>query len=93
MKESKTNLKLTSVESVKVSAKENVVDILFDGGIAGKLTFLEENIFRYDVDPKGVFAPYATPRDEAHTAKTTSPGVSSALMRGNFFSINRFTSS
>lgn len=69
MKESKTNLKLTSVESVKVSAKENVVDILFDGGIAGKLTFLEENIFRYDVDPKGVFAPYATPRDEAHTAK------------------------
>lgn len=69
MKESKTNLKLTSVESVKVATKENVVDILFDGGIAGKLTFLEENIFRYDVDPEGVFAPYATPRDEAHTAK------------------------
>ena len=37
--------------------------------VRGKITFLEETIFRYDVDPTGIFASYAVPREEAHTAK------------------------
>ena len=69
MNESKTSFKLKGVESVKVSEQSNVADLIFEGGVQGRITFLEENIFRYDVDPAGEFAAYATPRDEAHTAK------------------------
>ena len=35
----------------------------------GRITFLEETIFRYDVEKTGNFREYALPRDEAHTAK------------------------
>ena len=41
----------------------------FQEGNRGKVTFLEEEIFRYDVSDNGMFPEYAKPRDEAHTAK------------------------
>ena len=58
---------LTTVTSVK--ANDNVVDVKFnDGAVSGKITFLEDGIFRYNVDPKGEFSEYATPNEESHTA-------------------------
>ena len=63
----------TPLKTVKsAEAKDNVVTITFsDGGkdLEGKITFLEENIFRYNVDPSGEFNAYAVPRDEKHVAK------------------------
>lgn len=50
-------------------AKGNVIRLRFQNGIAGKITFLEENIFRYDIDPEGEFGVYAKPMDEKHTAR------------------------
>ena len=49
---------LTSVESAVASA--NVVTVKFNNGIRGKITFLEGDIFRYNVDPSGAFSEYAT---------------------------------
>ena len=49
---------LTSVESAAASA--NVVTVKFAGGIRGKITFLEGDIFRYNVDHSGAFSEYAT---------------------------------
>ena len=49
--------------------RKNVVYLSFQEGIRGKVTFLEEEIFRYDVSDNGMFPEYAKPRDEAHTAK------------------------
>ncbi len=49
--------------------KSNVIRLRFQNGSSGKITFLEENIFRYDVDPEGEFASYAKPADEKHTAR------------------------
>ncbi len=46
-----------------------VPDIDFADGIKGRITFLEDGIFRYNVDPKGEFSDYATPRSKSHTAK------------------------
>ncbi len=67
---SKLDLKLSCAESVrKDSSHGNIVYIDFNDNIRGKLTFLEERIFRYDVDPGGVFGSYAVPKDEEHTAK------------------------
>ena len=58
---------LETVTSVK--ANDNVVDVKFnDGAVSGKITFLEDGIFRYNVDPTGKFAEYATPNEESHTA-------------------------
>ena len=57
------------MESAKVAEQSNVVELIFEEGVQGRITFLEENIFRYDVDLSGEFAAYATPRDEVHTAK------------------------
>ena len=67
---SKLDSKLSSAKSVrKDSSHGNIVYIDFNDNIRGKLTFLEERIFRYDVDPSGVFGSYAVPKDEEHTAK------------------------
>lgn len=67
---SKLDSKLSNAESVrKDSSHGNIVYIDFNDNIRGKLTFLEERIFRYDVDPSGVFGSYAVPKDEEHTAK------------------------
>lgn len=66
----KLDLTLSGVESArKDSDHGNVVYIDFNDNIRGKITFLDERIFRYDVDPDGVFRSYAAPRDEGHTAK------------------------
>ena len=61
---------LTGVKDVKAS--DNVVTVTFaqgDGEVQGKITFLEEDIFRYNVDPAGEFGEYAKPRSEKHAAK------------------------
>ena len=50
-------------------AKSNTIRLYFQNGFAGMITFLEENIFRYDVDPEGKFGIYAKPIDERHTAR------------------------
>lgn len=61
---------LKGVDSATVSqSASNVVDIDFADGIKGRITFLEDGIFRYNVDPKGEFSEYATPRSKSHTAK------------------------
>ena len=61
---------LKGVDSATVSqSASNVVDIDFADGIKGRITFLEDGIFRYNVDPKGKFSEYATPRSKSHTAK------------------------
>ena len=57
------------ISAEKDSSQRNIVYFCFDGGIKGKITFLEENIFRYDVDPSGEFAAYAKPVDEKHAAR------------------------
>lgn len=53
----------------KDADRSNIVYLSFQEGIKGKITFLEESIFRYDVSTDGAFPEYADPRDEAHTAK------------------------
>ena len=47
----------------------NSVLLWFENGMKGKLTFLEEDIFRYDADPAGVFPVYAKPREQGHRAR------------------------
>lgn len=49
--------------------RKNVVHLSFDGDIRGKLTFLEEGIFRWDVSREGSVPEYAIPREKEHTAK------------------------
>ena len=64
---------LNSVDSVSVDG--NVVNISYNNGaVTGKITFLENGIFRYNVDPSGEFEEYAEVRKdipgyESHTAK------------------------
>ncbi len=61
---------LEGVTSAKVnSERAYVVDVEYAGGIQGKITFLEDGIFRYNVDPSGEFSEYAAPRSEGHAAK------------------------
>lgn len=49
---------LTTADSAK--ATDNVVEVTFNGGaLKGKITFLEDGIFRYNVDPSGEFSEYA----------------------------------
>ncbi len=62
---------LSSVTSVEPSG-DNQVNITFDAGgetIQGRMTFLEDGIIHYVVDPTGQFAEYATPNSSAHTAR------------------------
>ena len=61
---------LTGVKSAE--AKNNVVTVTFTDGtkdIQGKITLLEDDVFRYNVDPSGDFSAYAKPRDPKHVAK------------------------
>ena len=51
------------------SNKKNVVHVQFnDGEVAAKITFLEDGIFRYNVDPSGEFSEYAAPNSSSHVA-------------------------
>lgn len=60
---------LTGVKAVEKGEEGHIVWLTFEENIKGKLIFLEETIFRYDVDPSGVFESYAAPREKEHTAK------------------------
>ena len=60
---------LTSVESVKKGDADNIVIVTFNGGVKAKLTFLEDGIFRYNVDPSGEFSEYAKPRQSSHKGR------------------------
>lgn len=52
---------LNKVDSVK--ADGNIVEISFnDGAVKGRITFLENGVFRYNVDPSGEFSEYAKVR-------------------------------
>lgn len=52
---------LNTVDSVK--ADGNIVEISFNGGaVEGRITFLENGVFRYNVDPSGEFSEYAKVR-------------------------------
>lgn len=55
-----------------VTVEENVATISFnEGAVQGKLTFLDDGIFRYNVDPSGTFSEYAAKNNAADTAKIT----------------------
>ena len=59
---------LASVDSAKASG--NIVNVSFNGGaVNAKITFLEGDIFRYNVDPSGTFAEYADPGYAGYTGK------------------------
>ena len=64
---------LASVESVTQDLENpNQANIVFNtkvGEIEGRLTFLEDGIIHYVVDPSGNFNPYATPNSSSHTAR------------------------
>lgn len=63
---------LAKVKSATQGATENVVEVTFQGGdgadVKGRITFLEEGVFRYNVDPSGTFDEYAVPTNSSHTA-------------------------
>lgn len=62
--------KLTEVKAVAVDAdNENIVWVTFNDDVKGKLTFLDNGIFRYNVDPSGEFSKYATPRSSSHKGR------------------------
>lgn len=68
VKAAETGQTLSSVKSA--AADGNVVEISFnDGEIKAKITFLEDDIFRYNVDPSGEFSEYATVNNASDTAK------------------------
>ncbi|MDY4041817.1 MAG: glycoside hydrolase family 31 protein [Collinsella sp.] len=71
---------LKTVEAAAPAAADsNVVDITFNDDVHGRITFLDNGIFRYNVDPKGEFSEYAAPRGRDHTAKIPAqPDSSSA---------------
>ena len=59
---------LSSVTNVEDDG--NVVYVEFnDGSVEAKITFLEDGIFRYNVDPTGEFSKYAAPRSASHKGR------------------------
>ena len=59
---------LSSVTDAKEDG--NVVYVEFnDGAVEAKITFLEDGIFRYNVDPTGEFSKYAKPKSESHKGR------------------------
>ena len=53
---------LTTVDNVTVDG--NVATVTFNGGaVTGRITLLEDGIFRYNVDPSGEFSEYAKVRN------------------------------
>lgn len=62
-------------------ADKNVVTVTFrqgDDEVTGRITFLEDDIFRYNVDPSGEFSEYAEPKSEAHKARIQAQPDSSS---------------
>lgn len=64
---------LASVASMAQDEQNpNQVNITFNtdsGEVEGRITFLEDGIFHYVVDPSGEFDPYAEPNSSDHTAR------------------------
>ena len=61
---------LAGVKDVAVNKTDDyVVDVTFEGNVKGRITFLDDGIFRYNVDPSGQFSAYAQPRSSAHVAR------------------------
>ncbi|MCI9378914.1 MAG: leucine-rich repeat protein [Eubacterium sp.] len=61
---------LTEVKSVEVDrTNKNIVMVTFNNNVKGKITFLEDGIFRYNVDPSGQFSKYAAPNDTNHKGR------------------------
>lgn len=61
---------LENVTSVVVDKNDdNVVYVNYNDSVTAKITFLEDGIFRFNVDPTGTFAKYATPRASTHAAR------------------------
>lgn len=59
---------LGAITEIKKTGK-NTVEITYENGYKGKFTFLENGIFRFNVDPEGKFEQYATPNNKEHTGK------------------------
>lgn len=59
----------TLTQVTQAQADANVVTVTFNDGIVGKITFLENDIFRYNVDPSGQFSPYGNTNNAVDTAK------------------------
>ncbi|QWT17625.1 discoidin domain-containing protein [Collinsella sp. zg1085] len=73
---------LTSVQSASVAeGKENVVNVTFNDNVPGKITFLEDGIFRYNVDPTGKFSEYAVPRSRDHVGRIPAQPDASPLYK------------
>ncbi|MDQ0360307.1 TIM-barrel domain-containing protein [Breznakia pachnodae] len=66
---------LTSIDSASVD--DNVVTIKYNDGIVGKITFLEDGIFRFYIDPTGEFNEYAEPSSKDHKATIQNQSDSS----------------
>ncbi|WP_158554141.1 TIM-barrel domain-containing protein [Absiella sp. AM54-8XD] len=58
---------LGSIIDVK-KVEKNIVEITYQNGYKGRVTFLENGIFRFNVDPSGKFEQYATPNSKSHKA-------------------------
>lgn len=54
---------LGSIVDVK-KVEKNIVEITYQNGYKGRVTFLENGIFRFNVDPSGKFEQYATPNSK-----------------------------
>ncbi|MDO4595852.1 MAG: glycoside hydrolase family 31 protein, partial [Coriobacteriaceae bacterium] len=62
-------VQLSGVQSAQVASDGYTVDVTFANNLKGKITFLDDGIFRYNVDPSGEFSAYAKPKDKKHAAK------------------------
>ena len=60
---------ISGVKSAHKGTEKNIVYVEFEGDLSAKITFLEDGIFRYHVDPEKKFADYTSPRDEKHVAR------------------------
>ena len=61
---------LTEVKGVERDKTDvNIVWVTFNDNVKAKLTFLDNGIFRYNVDPTGEFSNYAVPRSSSHAAR------------------------
>ena len=62
--------RLQNVQSVVLDESDNnIVYINYNDNVTAKVTFLEDGIFRFNVDPTGEFSKYATPRSRSHKAR------------------------
>ncbi|MDD3049022.1 MAG: glycoside hydrolase family 31 protein [Bacilli bacterium] len=61
---------LETISSVVVDNNDNnIVYVNYNNQVTAKITFLDNGIFRYNVDPTGKFAKYATPNSKDHKAR------------------------